>query len=251
LPGWCHEPDLLVRVEHNISDDAIWDAHSLAKRALIDRVKSLCDKTFSPDLPILGFARRMTAYKRPDLLFADLEKLKEIASKYPFQIVLAGKAHPKDREGKQLIKILHSHIHDLADFIPIAFLPDYDMELASKLISGSDVWLNTPLPPMEASGTSGMKAAFNGVPSLSVLDGWWVEGCIEGVTGWSVDEESGSVGNNDVENLYAKLEQVVLPLYYEDRTGWIKVMKGAISINASFFNSHRMMRRYATEAYLR
>ncbi len=251
LPGWCHEPDLLVRVEHNISDDAIWDAHSLAKSALIDRVKSLCDKTFSPDLPILGFARRMTAYKRPDLLFADLEKLKEIASKYPFQIVLAGKAHPKDREGKQLIQTLHSHIHDLADVIPIAFLPDYDMELASKLVSGSDVWLNTPLPPMEASGTSGMKAAFNGVPSLSVLDGWWVEGCIEGVTGWSVDEESGSVGNNDVENLYAKLKQVVLPLYYEDRTGWIKVMKGAISINASFFNSHRMMRRYATEAYLR
>lgn len=251
LPGWCHEPDLLVRVEYNISDDAIWEAHCLAKMALIDKVKSLCNKTFSPDLPILGFARRMTAYKRPDLLFSDLERLKAIASKYPFQIVLAGKAHPKDWEGKQLIKTLHSHIDDLADVIPIAFLPDYDMALASKLVSGSDVWLNTPLPPMEASGTSGMKAAFNGVPSLSVLDGWWVEGCIEGITGWAVDDESRLVGNNDPEKLYAKLEQMVLPLYYEDRSGWVKVMKGAISINASFYNSHRMMRRYATEAYLR
>jgi len=251
LPGWCHEPDLLVRAEHYISDDAIWSAHCQAKMELLDRVKLLCNKTFDPEIPILGFARRMTAYKRPDLLFADLEKLKAIANKYSFQIVLAGKAHPQDREGKQLIKVLHNHIRDLADIIPIAFLPDYDMELASKLVSGCDVWLNTPLPPLEASGTSGMKAAFNGVPSLSILDGWWVEGCIEGVTGWSFGDDSGVVGKSDVKNLYDKLEQVVLPLYYENRTGWIKIMKGAISINASFFNSHRMMRRYATEAYLR
>ena len=147
--------------------------------------------------------------------------------------------------------MLHDHIRDLAGVIPIAYLPDYDMEVASKLVSGSDVWLNTPLPPMEASGTSGMKAAFNGVPSLSILDGWWIEGCIEGVTGWSVGDGTGAVGMNDVKSLYNKLEQVVLPLYYENRTGWINVMKGAITINASFFNSHRMMRRYATEAYLR
>ena len=251
LPGWCHEPDLLVRAEYNISDDDIWNAHCQAKMELIDRIKLLCNKTFDPEIPILGFARRMTAYKRPDLLFADIEKLKAIASKYPFQIILAGKAHPEDWEGKQLIKVLHNHIRDLSNEIPIVFLPDYDMELASKLVSGSDVWLNTPLPPLEASGTSGMKAAFNGVPSLSILDGWWVEGCIEGVTGWSFGDDSGAVGMNDVKNLYDKLDQVVLPLYYENRIGWIKVMKGAISINASFFNSHRMMRRYATEAYLR
>lgn len=251
LPGWCHEPDLLVRAEHYISDDDIWAAHSLAKADLINRVKEFCNITFDPDIPIFGFARRMTAYKRPDLLFTDLEKLKAIAGKYPFQIILAGKAHPQDEEGKQLIKMLHDHMRDLAGVIPIAYLPDYDMELASKLVSGSDVWLNTPLPPMEASGTSGMKAAFNGVPSLSILDGWWVEGCIEGVTGWSVGDGSGEVGQKDVMSLYDKLEQVVLPLYYENRAEWIKAMKGAITINASFFNSHRMMRRYATEAYLR
>jgi starch phosphorylase len=141
-------------------------------------------------------------------------------------------------------------MRELADEIPMAFLPDYDMDLALALVSGSDVWLNTPLRPLEASGTSGMKAAFNGVPQLSVLDGWWVEGCIEGVTGWAVGADSLSANGDDARALYDKLEQVVLPLWIGDRAGWIAVMKGAISKNASFFNSHRMMRRYATEAYL-
>jgi len=163
--------------------------------------------------------------------------------------VLAGKAHPEDKDGKQLIEIMHQHINALTNVIPMVYLPDYDMELAVRLVSGSDVWLNTPLPPLEASGTSGMKAAFNGVPSLSVLDGWWIEGSIEGITGWSFGDGSGSIGTDDALDLYDRLEQVVLPLYYENRNAWIKVMKGAISINASFFNSHRMMRRYATEAY--
>lgn len=251
LPGWCHEPDLLVRAEHIISDELIWDTHCQAKAALIDKVKSLCGKVLDPDIPIFGFARRMTAYKRPDLIFSDLERLKSIASRNSFQIIFAGKAHPKDKEGKRLIEILHQHIDELSEVIPMVFLPDYDMELASNLVSGSDVWLNTPLPPMEASGTSGMKAAFNGVPCLSVLDGWWSEGCIEGITGWSIDDGGVSIGADHAANLYDKLEHVVLPLYYENRSGWIKVMKGAISINASFFNSHRMMRRYATEAYIR
>jgi starch phosphorylase len=129
-------------------------------------------------------------------------------------------------------------------------LPNYDFALARLLVAGTDVWLNTPLPPLEASGTSGMKAAFNGVPNLSVLDGWWIEGCIEGATGWAV--QSSGVTESDARSLHDKLEQAVLPLYYaEDRSGWLKVMKGAISKNASYFNSHRMMRRYATEAYLR
>jgi len=249
LPGWCHEPDLLVRVDHVISDEAIWAAHCEARATLIARVKSICGKTLNPDLPIFGFARRMTAYKRPDLLFTDLERLKSIASRFPFQIVLAGKAHPEDKDGKQLIEIMHQHINALTNVIPMVYLPDYDMELAVRLVSGSDVWLNAPLPPLEASGTSGMKAAFNGVPSLSVLDGWWIEGSIEGITGWSFGDGSGSIGTDDALDLYDRLEQVVLPLYYENRNAWIKVMKGAISINASFFNSHRMMRRYATEAY--
>jgi len=124
------------------------------------------------------------------------------------------------------------------------------MGLALDLVSGVDVWLNTPLRPLEASGTSGMKAAFNGVPSLSVLDGWWLEGCIEGVTGWAVGNAVTGDEANDVRDLYHKLERVVLPLYYENRAGWIAVMKGAIGKNAAIFNSHRMIRRYATEAYM-
>ena len=251
LPGWCHEPQLLVRADCSISDVAIWEAHVRDKQHLIDKVKMLTGVMLKPDIPILGFARRMTAYKRPDLLFTDLERLKSIASKHPFQIVLAGKAHPRDENGKRLIAQLFAHARDLAGSITVVYLSEYDMSLAQTLTGGVDVWLNTPLPPLEASGTSGMKAAFNGVPNLSVLDGWWIEGCIEGVTGWAIGDLAGT-GDGNARALYDKLEQVVLPLYYNsDRSGWISVMKGAISKNASYFNSHRMMRRYATEAYAR
>ncbi|HWO99703.1 MAG TPA: alpha-glucan family phosphorylase [Methylococcus sp.] len=251
LPGWCHEPELLVRAECCIADTAIWDAHVAAKAALIETVQSRCGVALKADLPILGFARRMTAYKRPDLLFSDLGRLQAIARRWPFQIVLAGKAHPRDAAGKQLIERLHRHVRELSAVIPIAFVPNYDMDVALHMVAGADIWVNTPLRPQEASGTSGMKAAFNGVPSLSVLDGWWIEGCIEGITGWAIGDKAESANGRDAPLLYDKLEQVVLPLYYQDRSGWIAVMKGAISKNASFFNSHRMMRRYAAEAYLR
>lgn len=251
LPGWCHEPDLLVRAECCIADDAIWEAHCQAKQHLIEQVKTRCGVTLDLNVPVLGYARRMTAYKRPDLLFTNLDRLKSIATDRPFQIVLAGKAHPQDEGGKQLIETLHRHIQELGGSIPMVYLPDYDMELALALVSGVDVWLNTPLKPLEASGTSGMKAAFNGVPNLSVLDGWWIEGCIEGVTGWSIGDDSEAASEDEAKSLYDKLEQVVLPLYYNNRPAWIAVMKGAICKNASFFNSHRMMRRYATEAYIR
>jgi glycogen phosphorylase len=250
LPGWCHEPDLLVRAECCIDDEAIWEAHSQAKNGLIEKVETLCGVTLDPELPILGFARRMTPYKRADLLFTDIGRLKNIAGRRPFQIVLAGKAHPRDEEGKRLIEQLHAHMRDLGGTIPMAYLPNYDMEIALALVSGVDLWLNTPLRPLEASGTSGMKAAFNGVPNLSVLDGWWIEGCIEGITGWAIGGDNETVGGDDSKSLYNKLEQIILPLYFENRSGWIAVMKGAISKNASFFNSHRMMRRYTTEAYI-
>jgi starch phosphorylase len=250
VPGWCHEPELLSRADR-IPNDTLWAAHQEAKQALVDKVRKLTGVVLNPDQPILGFARRMTAYKRADLLFTDLARLKAIAREHPFQIVMAGKAHPKDEAGKQLIEALHAHMRDLSGEIPMAFLPDYDMELALLMVSGSDVWLNTPLRPLEASGTSGMKAAFNGVPQFSVLDGWWVEGCLEGVTGWAVGEDSPTANGHDAIALYDKLEKVILPLWYDDRPGWISVMKGAISKNAAYFNSHRMMRRYATEAYLR
>jgi starch phosphorylase len=251
LPGWRHEQQLLMRADCCIPDAAIWEAHVQAKKNLIEKVRSLTGVSLQPDVPVFGFARRMTAYKRPDLLFTDLEQLKAIARKHPFQIVLAGKAHPQDESGKQMIAQLHAHARDLAGAITVVYLPEYDMALAQTLTAGVDVWLNTPLPPLEASGTSGMKASFNGVPNLSVLDGWWIEGCLEGITGWAIGDTIGLPDDN-ARALYDKLEQVVLPLYYNsDRSGWLRVMKGAISKNASYFNSHRMMRRYATEAYAR
>lgn len=250
LPGWCHEPELLVRADCCIPDEAIVQAHREAKMNLLDHITSLTGKTFDAQQPILGFARRMTAYKRPDLLFSDLARLKAIAQQHPFQIVLAGKAHPNDQGGKQLIELIHRHISELDGLINMTFLPGYDMDIARVMVAGVDVWLNTPLRPMEASGTSGMKAAFNGVPNLSVLDGWWVEGCIEGVTGWGVGDSTESANSNDALALYDKLEHVVLPLY-QHPASWVNVMKGAICKNASFFNSHRMMRRYTTEAYVR
>lgn len=252
LPGWCHEPEMLVRADCCISDAEIWQAHVEAKAALVERVKARCGVTLHPKVPIVGFARRMTAYKRPDLLFTDLARLRNIAAQWPFQVVLAGKAHPHDAAGKRLIEVLHEHMRALAGAITVAFVPDYDMAIALDLVAGVDVWLNTPLRPLEASGTSGMKAALNGVPSLSVLDGWWVEGCIEGVTGWAIGTAGSESNGQDATALYDKLEQVVLPLYYyAERSRWIAVMKGAIAKNASYFNSHRMMRRYVTEAYLR
>lgn len=250
LPGWCHEPELLVRADCCIPDDDILLAHQLEKDVLIDKIKSLTGAIFDKQLPVFGFARRMTTYKRPDLLFTDITRLKSIAREQPFQIVLAGKAHPHDERGKQLIELLHHHIRELDGLINMTFLPGYDIDLARTMVAGVDVWLNTPLRPMEASGTSGMKAAFNGVPNLSVLDGWWIEGCIENVTGWAVGDTEESDNGNDAVALYNKLEQVVLPMY-QDQTEWVKVMKGAIAKNASFFNSHRMMRRYTTESYLR
>ena len=251
IPGWRHEPELLVRADCGIADASIWDAHEQERHRLIDEVATLTGIKLKTKVPIFGFARRMTAYKRPDLLFSDLERLKSIAQQWPFQIVLAGKAHPKDSAGKQLIETLHQHIQQLGEVIPMAYLPNYDMDIALTMVSGVDVWVNTPLRPLEASGTSGMKACFNGVPSLSVLDGWWIEGCIEGITGWAVGDSKESANGDDAVALYDKLEHTVLPLYYQNRDGWIRVMKGAITKNASFFNSHRMMRRYATEAYIR
>lgn len=252
LPGWCHEPEMLVRADCCIADAEIWNAHDETKRALIERVQARTGVVLHPKVPILGYARRMTAYKRPDLLFSDLARLKGIAGQWPFQIVLAGKAHPNDETGKKMIAELHRCIRELAGVIPVVFIPNYDMDVALDMVAGVDVWLNTPLRPREASGTSGMKAAFNGVPNLSVLDGWWIEGCIEGVTGWAIGNASHESNDHDAEALYGKLEQTVLPLYYyAERARWIAVMKGAIAKNASYFNSHRMMRRYVTEAYLR
>ena len=252
FPHWAYEPEVLARADQ-LADDAIWTAHKDAKRDLLARIRQDTAVELRPDLPLIAFARRMTQYKRPDLLFSDIARIQAIAQKRPFQVVFAGIAHPADGPGQGLIKAINDHIRQVADTIPVVFLPNYDMQIAANLVAGADIWLNTPLPPMEASGTSGMKAALNGVLNLSVLDGWWVEACIEGVTGWAIGDGDGEPGRhrNDAAELYRKLEQVVLPLYYDDRPRWIWMMKQAIGKIGSYFNSARMMRRYATEAYIR
>lgn len=252
VPHWAHEPEVLQRADQ-IPDRSIWNAHEAAKRALLAHVKETSRIELRLDIPLIGFARRMTGYKRPTLLFSDTDRLLAIARKRPFQVVFAGTAHPRDESGQHLIEIINQRIRDLSPTIPIVFLPNYDMQVAARLVAGADIWLNTPLPPLEASGTSGMKAALNGVLNLSVLDGWWAEAHIEGVTGWAIGNgESGpTTHDRDADDLYRKLEDVVLPLYYDDRPQWTWMMQQSISKIGSYFNSTRMMRRYATEAYIR
>ena len=263
LPGWANEPELLVRVG-GIPDEEIWQAHMEAKRKLIDYVNEVTDICMNSmnydgmdwDTLTLGFARRAAGYKRANLLFSDLERLRKINKKGTIQIVFAGKAHPRDGTGKRLIQEIFGYIEKLKGEIKIVYLEDYDMGLAAKLIPGVDVWLNTPLRPLEASGTSGMKAAHNGVINFSVLDGWWVEGWVEGITGWAigphpnerVSTEEAKI--RELDDLYNKLDYVIIPMFYQKRDEWIKMMKNSIGKIAYYFNSHRMMRRYVTEAYL-
>ena len=252
LPYWRHEPEVLIRATQ-LPDDALAECHRAAKGDLIELAQTATGIALSPDVLTIGFARRMTGYKRPLLLFADLERLLAIADKQPIQLVIAGKAHPHDSEGKDAIRRIHELTRDLPSKLKCVFLPNYEMQLAARLVAGVDVWLNTPLPPMEASGTSGMKAALNGVLNFSVLDGWWIEACVDGITGWSIGEAPADAANEGqaATSLYEKLEYTILPLYYGNPAGWRAMMKQAIANIASYFNTHRMMRRYATEAYLR
>ncbi len=249
FPYWNHEPEILALADQ-LTDDAIWGAHIEAKADLISCVKQRAGVVLDPKIPIIGFSRRMTGYKRPELLFSDLGRLRAIAAKQPFQLIWSGKAHPKDEEGKRLIREINAQIVELARQIPGAFLANYDLGIAAKMVSGCDIWLNTPLPPQEASGTSGMKAAINGLLNLSVLDGWWIEGCIEDVTGWAIGRDGDDDGEHAAD-LYNKLEGKVLPLFFGNRPGWIWMMKQSVSKLAARFSSQNMMRRYAAEAYLR
>jgi starch phosphorylase len=257
IPGWANEPELFVRCG-NIPELELWEAHREAKRKLLTYVGHATGAVMDPNVLTLGFARRATAYKRAHLLFHDIDRLIAISKKGALQIIYAGKAHPHDDNGKRLIQGLYGYRDRLKGKIEITFLPGYDMDLALKLVSGVDVWLNTPLRPLEASGTSGMKAAHNGVMNFSVLDGWWIEGHIEGFTGWSIGaaptetDRPGLSDAADAADLYRKLEELIIPKYYDpNKSGWSRMMKNAIGKNAYYFNSHRMMRRYVTEAYIR
>jgi len=251
IPGWKQD-NFNLRYALSIPGEEIWQAHAQAKQQLLRYVNRETNAGMDVDVFTIGFARRATTYKRADLLLADLDRLRAIAGRVgAFQVLYAGKAHPQDQGGKDLITRIFHAKEELKQDIRLVYLQNYDVELAKLLTAGVDVWLNTPQPPLEASGTSGMKAALNGVPSLSVLDGWWIEGCIEGVTGWAIgkDGREGGDGRRVVDSLYEKLEQQVIPLFYHDRARFLQVMAHTIALNGSFFNTHRMLQQYVLKAY--
>jgi starch phosphorylase len=254
IPGW-REDSASLRYVSSIEGEEIWEAHCAAKRRLIERVNQNQKPPFDLRAFTIGFARRATAYKRADLIFRSIERLEKMADRFgPIQLVYAGKAHPRDDPGKQLIQHIFQIRKNLGKNVRVAYLENYDIELGGLMTAGADLWLNTPQPPLEASGTSGMKAALNGVPSLSVLDGWWVEGHIEGITGWAIGRDHGPApeggdGQEDAEALYQKLEEVILPLFYENQKEYVAVMSHAIALNAPFFNTRRMIGEYVRKAY--
>ena len=250
IPEWRHD-NLYLRYAIGIDLREIQEAHRRAKSELLGEIQGNTGETLSESVATLGFARRAAEYKRADLLFADLNRLRSIyRNAGPFQIVFGGKAHPQDEAGKAVIRHVFEAASALRDSIPIVYIPDYDIRWARLFTAGVDLWLNTPHRPLEASGTSGMKSALNGVPSLSVRDGWWVEGHFEGVTGWSVgydeDPEEHAV---ELASLYEKLEHTVLPMFYSEPKAYAQVMRSAIAVNGSFFNTQRMVSQYLLNAY--
>lgn len=251
IPGWKSD-SFSLRYALNIPREEIWQAHQEAKIKLINLINETANAGMDYETLTIGFARRATQYKRPDLIFYDTGRLANICKNVgKIQIVFGGKAHPKDQRGKELIKEIVTLSKKLKDQIKIVYLSNYDMVRAKMIISGVDLWLNTPRKPQEASGTSGMKAAHNGVPSLSILDGWWIEGCIEDFTGWSIGSYDDTCDDAQNANaLYEKLEQELIPMFYKRQHHWQGRMRDAIAINASFFNTHRMILQYVLNAYL-
>ena len=248
IPAWRRD-NLYLRNAIEIHIPELLAAHAQAKETLLAEVASRTGLVLNPKVLTLGFARRAATYKRADLLFTDPERLLEIAhSAGGLQILYAGKAHPMDEPGKALI---HSVIEKAQKYsntdLRVVYLENYGWDLGALLTAGVDVWINTPRRPYEASGTSGMKAALNGVPSLSILDGWWIEGCLEGYTGWAI--EDGADDNAEAINLYQKLENAVVPLYLKSPEAWGSLMRTTIAYNGSFFNTNRMVKQYIRNAY--
>jgi starch phosphorylase len=251
IPEWRGD-NLYLRYAIGIDLSEIQQAHAVAKLAMIHEIGRVTGVQLSENVATLGFARRAAAYKRADLLFADLARLRAIRQRVgPFQVVFGGKAHPRDEDGKAVIQRVFGAAAQLRDDIRVVYVENYDMHWARLLTSGVDLWLNTPHRPYEASGTSGMKACLNGIPSLSVRDGWWIEGHLEGLTGWSIgldqDPEEHEV---EVASMYDKLEHVILPMFYERPAAYAEMMRSAIAINGSFFNTQRMVSQYLANAYL-
>lgn len=248
IPRWRTD-NLFLRNAIDIPEREIAAAHAECKSSLIKGIVERTGIAFDPNVFTIGFARRAATYKRADLLFYNPERLEEIARKFGgLQVIFSGKAHPHDDPGKGIIR----HVFEVAarlnsEFLRIIYLENYAWELGAQLTSGVDLWLNNPMRPYEASGTSGMKAAMNGVPSLSILDGWWIEGCTEGVTGWAIEDRDSEAEESS--SLYGKLDEKILPLYYSRPQEWQQVMRSSIALNGSFFNTNRMLQQYIQNAY--
>jgi glycogen phosphorylase len=250
IPEWRHD-NLYLRYAIGIPVTEIVQAHASAKRELLAEIAESTGVHLQEDIATFGFARRATAYKRADFLFSDLERLRAIRQRSgQFQVLFGGKAHPRDEAGKAIIRRIFEAAAALRDVIPVVYVENYDLHWAHLLTSGVDLWLNTPHRPYEASGTSGMKAALNGVPSLSVRDGWWIEGHFEGVTGWAVGSDGDpELHQIELASLYDKIEKLILPKFYGEREEYGAIMRSAIALNGSFFNTQRMVSQYLLNAY--
>ena len=225
-------------------------AHRQAKAAMFEAIKNSTGVTLDERALTIGFARRAAEYKRLELLFADTERLRWISQHVgQLQVVYGGKAHPRDQGGKEAIQHVYAAANALRGSVPVVFIENYNLQWGHLLTSGVDLWLNTPKRPEEASGTSGMKASLNGVPSLSVLDGWWIEGCVEGVTGWAIGDDNASDERSEAASLYAKLDSVIAPMFYGRPDDYGRVMRFCVALNGSFFNTQRMLSQYIHDAY--
>ena len=251
VPDWRRD-NRYLRQASAIPREEIQMAHAETKATLLAEVERRTSTKLNAGTMTIGFARRATGYKRADLLYTDEERLRRIIERVgPLQLVYGGKAHSRDTTGKAAIERIFSVARELKDILRVVYLEEYDMRLAAVMVAGVDLWLNNPLKPLEASGTSGMKAALNGVPSLSVLDGWWLEGWIEGVTGWAIGDRSEESGDPvaELDSLYGKLENAILPMFYDRPRAYADVMRSAISHNGSFFNAQRMVSQYVQNVY--
>jgi len=263
-PTWMSEPmqqlmdahfsswrrdDIYLRNAIDLPVQEVLAAHAVNKRRLLDEVSTRTGVVLDSKVLTLGFARRVATYKRATLLFTDPERLAEIATKAGgLQILYAGKAHPQDNPGKALIhEVFETAAKLSSNLLHVVYLENYAWDLGALLTAGVDEWINTPRRPYEASGTSGMKAALNGVPSLSILDGWWIEGCIEGSTGWAI--EDGADDAEEADSLYNKLETAVVPLYLDAPEKWARLMRTTLAYNGSYFNTNRMVEQYIRNAY--
>lgn len=261
LRGWSLRPDRALPYVFKIPDEEIIMMHRANKKDLMDFVNTMNPQAnFSTDALTLTYARRFAEYKRATLLLSNIEKLVEIAGdkERPIQLIFSGKAHPQDEKGKQLIQEIIKTADDLSGIVKISFLPNYNMDIAKLLTSGSDFWLNTPRRPYEASGTSGMKALLNGVINISIDDGWVCEGIRDGVNGIIIGDKAGKfnldnkdearIDAQDAADLYNKLENVVKPMYYDDKKKLVDMMKSSIAVG-SYFTTARMVREYRELAY--